>query len=460
MGIQIQVTYLSNTYHGKVYPPAPGTLFQALIEGNYRVDREGSRVSLLALENYGAPKILCPPISTPSIVTLHPRDNVEAFDSKVLYGSRKTRAANCNIEHTKRVFEGAATIVYYWDVNPSDEEFQQLEVLVNRLYRLGRGEDAAFAKLIRAESPTRPEGWTELEATDQLTNLVLSSPVPGSLESLEDKFDNELDSKAGSHCPGVNYKRSGEVITRYAAFLLKDDNAKMLNHPWHRMIDVAAWFRHAAGKAMDGKLSPDSFSGFIMGHHTNKAMMNQRLIVAPLPTVGPHTDGGIRRVLLAEPRHIQPPFKGVLQSLADKLRGSIKRLDTQAGSVEATPVTLQEDSVLRKYVSSGVSWTTTTPMVLHGHSSNHGKLNRDKTNRMIMEAFQQAGISSDQILETSFHAAPMVHGPSSAKQVEVPDNLRGYPRYHVSVRFREKLQGPIFAGMGRHRGLGTFVCVD
>lgn len=464
MGIQIQVNYIADSYNAEVYPPAPGTLLQALIAGSFPSSREASRPAILMMESWGAPTIVCPPVTEGTRVSTHPRDNVENFDSCVLYGGRAGRSANCTIPRRQRHFKDKPEITYFWNVNPGEEEFQQLEAVVDQLHTLGRGDDDAYATISRTHSVIAPGGWSKYVVTDEQTDLVLTVPERGSLEAIEHDYEHKylsgLFQRPGSICPSYNFKRVGEVATRYAAFSLLNESLKPLNYRWSNMGDVAAWFRHAIHDLMADEVPQDIFSGFLMGHHEDRSEENQRLAILPLPSVGEHADGGIRRVLIAEPRLIHPKYKGILSILTTKLAGFVKRLDAQGGHIEAVPVTRWEDQMIGKYVRSGNMWTTTTPVILHGHNTRQGMFDGGKTHKMLAQAFHQAGVSYELLESVDFHRAPRLPGLGAATTIQTPENLRRYPKYHVTVKFRDKFQGPLFAGIGRHRGLGTFVCID
>jgi CRISPR-associated protein Csb2 len=80
-----------------------------------------------------------------------------------------------------------------------------------------------------------------------------------------------------------------------------------------------------------------------------------------------------------------------------------------------------------------------------------------KTERLLWRAFEMAGRSQQQIESLAFQAAPFWTGAEAAKSIRVPKHLDGYPRYHVEVEFREAVEGPVLAGIGRHYGIGVFV---
>ena len=83
-----------------------------------------------------------------------------------------------------------------------------------------------------------------------------------------------------------------------------------------------------------------------------------------------------------------------------------------------------------------------------------------KTEKLLLRAFEMAGRSKEQIETMSFQAAPLWRGAEAAKNIRVPKHLDGYPRYHVEVKFREIVCGPVLAGIGRHYGIGVFASLE
>ena len=114
------------------------------------------------------------------------------------------------------------------------------------------------------------------------------------------------------------------------------------------------------------------------------------------------------------------------------------------------------DWVTRLYTLRTTRWETVTPVVLHGHNASRGRISVAKTERLLHQAFEAAGIPARIIAELAFQPAPYWPGCKAAAAIRVPQHLEGWPRLHVQVRFREAVEGPIIAGIGRHYGIGLF----
>jgi len=114
----------------------------------------------------------------------------------------------------------------------------------------------------------------------------------------------------------------------------------------------------------------------------------------------------------------------------------------------------ESDWVLRQYVGKSDRWSTVTPVVLPGHDDH----SRAKAERLIRKAFLQAGLAPelvDGIRELAWRQAGFRPGVEHASRYLPPDKVSG-PRYHVRVRFPEKILGPLAVGSGRYRGVGVF----
>ncbi|MGH9479628.1 MAG: type I-G CRISPR-associated protein Csb2, partial [Terriglobales bacterium] len=118
------------------------------------------------------------------------------------------------------------------------------------------------------------------------------------------------------------------------------------------------------------------------------------------------------------------------------------------------------DPVIWAYERPATTWHTVTPVVLHGHNSEHGKFSPKKTSALLLSAFAKAGFTPEQIEELFYQPAPFWPGTGAAFAFKTPAHLNQWPRYHVGVRFREPVQGPLLIGIGQHYGIGLFAAAD
>ena len=201
-------------------------------------------------------------------------------------------------------------------------------------------------------------------------------------------------------------------------------------------MEVAAWMRHAAAEALRNESFGEDLNGFVLGHGSDGSVASHRMSFVPLPSIGHlHADGRIRRVMFTE------PVGGTgrsLELLNAKLPG----------------ITLSSED--------GRDVCSLTPVILHGHNSVRGTVSVAKTERLLLRAFEMAGFSPDIIERLAFQPAPLWSGTGGAGAIRVPQHLRknNYPRYHVEVRFRHTVTGPVLAGIGRHYGIGVLATPD
>jgi CRISPR-associated protein Csb2 len=292
-----------------------------------------------------------------------------------------------------------------------------------------------------------------------------SVPLEGSLEDLRavyERFKNRIGAGGKEVNPNTRptvygaqaYSKEGQEIRPCAKFaLLKADGDSPLARDGRDAMVVAAWLRHACAEALkeEGE-SEDWINRYVHGHDPD-GVPGQRMSFAPLPNVGhTHADGRIRRALVTEPAGSQGKAVDLLQV---KLAGEAIAGDGGKGGCRLE-VPGERDLVLPLYLGKSCVWRSATPMVLHGHNTLRGRLSIHKTERLILEALEKSGYSARLVEGLAFQPAPMWRGGEDARAVRVPLHLTRWPRYHVEVRFREAVQGPVLAGIGRHCGVGVF----
>jgi CRISPR-associated protein Csb2 len=189
---------------------------------------------------------------------------------------------------------------------------------------------------------------------------------------------------------------------------------------------------------------------FVAGHAGDDEQSLLRFSYLPLPSVGhSHADGLIRRVLIAEP----------YGTVGTHSRWARSRLNHTALTEEKTrkpravlSAIEDRDSVLDAYVGSANTWSSVTPVVLPGRDDHK----HDKAEKLLIKAIVQAGIDFAAIADLRLQKAPFWRGSQHAWYYFAPKHLQNLPRWHVNLRFREAIPGPLAIGAGRHCGLGLF----
>jgi len=252
---------------------------------------------------------------------------------------------------------------------------------------------------------------------------------------------------------------------QYAAFSLRpvDGQEGWCAFPQRSAVQVAAMVRCVACKAAEDDQGywdfvPGGSELYVAGHtRKNPALRNgdtpPRFSYLPLPsTGGPHADGMIRRVLIAEPfggdgthaRWATTRLKG--RTLTREGAGVVATLDTALDG--------NDQRMVHRYTGGeeGVrEWVTVTPVVLPGYDS----MNHDKASRLLLRAVGQSGLPTSALEEVDF-IGYSCWSNVPFREYHVPAYLKRLPLRHVRLVFREPVTGPIAVGAGRHCGLGVF----
>jgi CRISPR-associated protein Csb2 len=353
---------------------------------------------------------------------------------------------------------------YLWPLEGGEDE--AVAVIVQRLshclYAFGWGVDMAYADAeLRADAPAQGyEEWTPSRSRGK----QLAVPVPGFLEDLEAtyrRFTERVHTMDTDTRPTVyrlqRYERRGEAACPFAMFGLRTASGEsVLSKRWDQAMEVAGWLRHASAEALTGDVDAAEIAAFVLGHVPGGGDAAFRLSYVPLPSIGrAHGDGRIRRAMLVEP----PTADGlIIERLAAKLAGAV--LTDSGGNPVCTLGPLPDDRVVDFYTRQARVWRSVTPVILHGFNATRGQISLTKTDNLLARAFEMAGYAPETIESLAFQPAPLWPGAGAAREMRVPQHLSRYPRYHVGVRFRNPVSGPVLAGIGRHYGIGLFAAME
>lgn len=469
MGLHVRLTvhFITGRYHGAEWPPSPARLFQALVAGA----RTGKAAvewnqrwesALVWIEGLQPPSIEARPKTDGTGYRLFVPNN--SLDGLVSTKTAKEVAPKILAERSL----GEADVIYRWEV--PDEEWvaghvTALDELCARLRTLGWGVDFAAA-CARIERDPKTNPGMDRFTPDESGTGRLRVPIAGTLVDLEQSHQRFL---GRISIRGINpYTRAtrfrearyrggfGPQRRRWIGFQLEPLSETRFGKDWEQVQTVAAWLRHGAGVALaQEELEQSWIDSYVLGH-TGPDEMGRRLSFVPLPSIGhQHSDGKVRRALITEPAGVSAADREALDLLALKLSGFT--LTAEGGVARAVIVRLERgDWVTRMYTRRASRWETVTPVILHGHNASRGRISVSKTERLLWQAFDEAGIPSDLITDLSFQSAPFWPGSKAAAAIRVPRHLEGWPRLHVQVRFREAVEGPVIAGIGRHYGIGLF----
>ncbi|NLE39525.1 MAG: type I-U CRISPR-associated protein Cas5/Cas6 [Pirellulaceae bacterium] len=383
-----------------------------------------------------------------------------------------------------------------------------LRATARSVTHLGWGIDmvAADASLVAAEDDARLDGEVWLPVSDTTGN-TLRVPIVGTLDALIAKHGaflkrigrDERGNETFNPVPPltrfrvVGYRRATDPTPRrIAAFALlrPDASAYRAFDAARRGLTVAGMMRSAAKRAAE-KSRPDENKWrdeFVLGHGENhdephRPVGPRRFAYLPLPSIesrGPGRAGvvgPIRRVLvavLAEGHEKEIDWAGQAMS-------GMQLTNEQQGEPRAVLSRLPaSDGRIQRYTSPSSNWATVTPVVLPGYDDRRryrrrlkdrctaenqrqwlGKLD-ERIDSLIRKAFRQAGYSETLAKHAviDWRDVGFWAGTELASRYGVPDHLKGFPRYHVRIQWRDAagqpvdIPGPICIGGGRFYGLG------
>jgi len=458
--VSISATFLTGRYHGEEWPPSPARLFQALVAGvktgGYRARWPEVNGALRWLEESPAPVILARKTAAGGAYRLSVPNN--DFDS-VARAWAAGRPANPTELRTMKTVSPRAIpadaphVRYVWPVSGGDAAaLERLRTLTDCLFSLGWGVDMAYASVEMGDPPR--DGYEEWAPS--ANGVALKVPVPGFLTDLEETheaFTNRTKTMNTDTRPTVyrlqRYERRAAAGAPHSEMQLAWLGDRGPVH-WHAAMEVAAWLRHAAAGALAGERNVD-VNSFVLGHTEGQDDRSQRLAFVPLPSIGhPSADGRVRRIMFVEPR-------GGDGRVVDRLKTRLRGVSVTTEEGQRACAMAEDDGRLNKFYGARARrWWSVTPVVLHGHNAARGRVSVTKTEALLRRAFEFGGFDPGMIESVAFQQAPLWAGAGAAAKARVPGHLQGYPRYHVEVIFREAVQGPVLAGIGRYYGIGVF----
>ncbi|MBX5446392.1 type I-U CRISPR-associated protein Csb2, partial [Sphaerobacter sp.] len=465
----ISVTFLDPLFHGQgdtdaEWPPSPFRLFQALVAGG----RAGGRAAEWTAERTDAFRWMerCPPplIVAPSATRTTPRTYYVPNNDSDRVLDRQERLSGKVVAPQR--LRGGDTVHYLWPLDPAGgrDELHARELCraARHLLALGWGIDQVVGNgriLTESELAALPGRRWRARQSHGNGSPTWRVPTDGSLQDLEETYRSFVERLDGrrytpprrpNRFQTVQYLSTTMLPARpHVAFELADGVAFRPEST----ARVAAMLRSLACRC--AKADTHEFPGgaevYVAGHLGSTGRGAPRFSYLPLPSVGhAHADGMVRRLLIAE------PFGGDgshARWAGQRLRNATLRdQDGNDRGVLLEPWRPASRRILHRYVGEAQEWCTVTPVVLPGFDD--GKLT--KAERLFLKAVAQAGIPVEAIDAMTLRKAPWWPGARHSRDYFTPDYLRHLARWHVWIRFREPVPGPIAIGAGRHAGLGLF----
>lgn len=460
----LKASFLAGTYGGAEWPPAPFRLLQAIVAGCRSIDVAG----LYWLEQQPPPFILA--TDEPAAVKFR----------RSIPNNADTRKPQAALSLRDIVHRQVSTPVRYCFPLRTDADRVAAHHVIEaaaQVHTLGTGEDMCAVRGVVAvhapESSSSIRLWLPLvngAAGVRVDSEVwLRVAVPGSLRSLEDRFQafqHRLDAGVDGYARPVSAPalhrtvgyRPSDDMPRTALFSMRlvqpgDDSTFRRFHAEDAVV-MAGMLRHAAMRT--AATQAPGLNDFAGGYGT-KDDPSQRMSWVPLPSIGhDHADGSIRRAIwLARSSDIQAlgelaaavPVDGL--TLVDEATGKCAAM--------AVPVDSGEEPVMRHYLSPSTDWVSVTPVVLPG---DFGGGDLRVMTKLIHKAVRESGIDPGLIAGVEFSKTGFIRQAARLRDVKLKDwTAKNLILYHVRLKFRSAVRGPIVLGRGRHFGLGLF-CAD
>ena len=488
--LRLSVRFLQPYFHGRAdggepeWPPSPLRLFQALTAAS------GSRWRAGQFRDYAAPALdwlaalpppaihACDATDAGTYVTAVPNNALDIVARAWSRGNDSNSGdANPATHRALKTIRAARlpedNAVHYLYALP-DGGCPHLDVLraaARSVTHLGWGVDmvAGDAALVTDDEAAALPGerWRAVPGG----GVGLRVPRAGTLADLSAKHAAFLGRVSGdrflpvpplSNFGVVGYARATDLPARpWAAFtILKPDaSGNRAFDAARRTRDVAAWVRHATGVVCAG-WPFEEVAGFVHGHDPadntkplKGASADRRFHYLPLPTlnVALNRVESIRRVLVVGPPGCEDQVTWVRRRLPGQM---LEANDVEWGLLNLLPT---KDWVLGQYIATAKEWSTVTPVIWPGHDDRDAK----KAEGLLRKAFGQAGLTPEVVAgieELEWRPVGFRAGLDLAHRYAKPASLTGRA-YHVRVRFKTPVAGPLAVGAGRFRGFGLFAAV-
>jgi CRISPR-associated protein Csb2 len=417
MIIRIDILYPLDKAYGEEFPLAPSTLFQAMV--NYNHHRlEQTAPALETLERGKCIRI----VNRKPLDTIKWRDAVprmpEISDMHKFEFDRPQDKLLIN----RKMFPlpNDSPVSYYFETEPISLE--QLNVL--SAFQVGRGKAVCFSRTSIIERLDAISSGNGIEVWEPTTSYgrAMAVPYPGFLHNLRMYYDSN---KRSSEVERFFMRYSTHARRqRHTLYKFYDDNGDVVALPSHRVNEVAGMMRCAVTK----RVSP-SLGQYVSGHG------DEHVGYVPLPTLGPYSDGRIRRAVIIEPMDM-PALPASIAELP---------LVNHAGTRIATAVKETEtDGVFNQYLNASKKWISVTPVILSGYDDHDKK----KRLRLLGKMFRHADLPKPVCVSE--------WGDNGEFVVNTRHGHDRYPRTMMAVEFSEEVDGVIGIGTGRNYGMGIF----
>jgi len=517
----LTVRFLDDRYHGLLdrggppeWPPSPFRLFSALVAGvARRGELEAEAGNALAwLQKLDPPIIITPKSRTgQAIIRYVPNnDGDRKPDRQERLAAKPTIPTLMLLEPDEK-----PEVHYLWEIDDrTDVPLKQIRDAARSLAALGWGVDMAFADAMLITEPEIQKlpgvRWYPKAGVSRDQGMLR---VP---TADPDRQECTLSDLKHCHQTAINHIKHGEPVHTvdkprvfervfyttverpigrpYRIFELRRINGSPFRYSHRKLIHIAGMARHLAIEAMKMHaprgVDEDWVETYVAGHRRdsspapfkkNKCADNadddrqrdelvasdehRQLSYLPLPSIGhPHTDPGVRRIMIVAPPGDAALLAHVARHLAGRMLEPL-RGDEFTNQEPPLLVPVRHDNVARFYTQPANAWASVTPVILPGHDDRKPA----KTRKLIEKALAQSGVEQP----CQFEWSPFSRFPKSFSAHKYdkdnrrigyvrPDHLQTQTAVHLWLRFDGglKVPGPLALGAGRHCGFGLLAACE
>ncbi len=462
------------------WPPQPDRIFSALIASwGARGERQEERAALEWLEMQPAPGIAAVMhTERATATTFVPPNDASVTDIRIL-PDRRRRQPRQFPAATLHAEPGDPHLRLSWEADPPPDRLAALRALAQDTSYIGHS-----SSLVRCSfSEAAPEPVANL-----VPATTLAAPYGGRLRELAVLYARHVataDANARPH-PAL-LPAAKPVAARPMPHSVFGERWIVLRFVDGEHADPRPDLRAAAVvcRRMRAALMsawPDPIPEWLSGHAADRTPpRDPHLAVIPLGDVGfAHSEAarqsGHGRALVL-PRAIEAMWttadtpkayanRQMLQSaLSSEQTGGLLELRLgQLGKCYFCTVAAPESSELRslrpsRYLQASELWSTVTPVALDRHPKSDQP--REEIAAIIRESCTHIGLPAPEVVHVHKHAAiagtPSAWPPGGAPQWTGwarPGSLADRPLTHATLRFADRVAGPLILGAGRFCGLG------
>lgn len=506
--LTITVSLISGRFHGRnqrnlpEWPPSPFRLFQSLVAGAAQtISVDKARKTLEWLEQQSISSVLTPPAyegkPATSYVLTNQRD--KTIGTKVTEASLKS----AKLVHPMILLtEDNSDLHFVISSSASESDLNVLQEIARGVSHFGQGIDAAEVRIANM-SVQDIQSLSGIEwISSETQGTLLPVPYQGSLRALERSYNSWRKQSSQTHrklsLPPIPVQRLDSKRFRheecseppvFRTFELRNLDGMRASLPDSFNTRIAGMIRHLTTDptfATSLGWCPQEMA-MLHGHMEARGdepnVATERFGFIGLPTLrwmGPERGWRIddcRRVLLTAP--------ALHSDLLDEfvLKINQRELKPLGDGLPLRLVLCPTDSTFQRYTQSASRWSTVTPMVLPNHLASskdrrrlrnpklsdetraniRAKLDR-RIETMIRNALMHAGISKkvSQSARIKWNSHGFWPGASPAKDHAITKHLKGKPKRHILIEWRDphgsplQMSGPLAIGAGAHAGLGLF----